>query len=251
MLMFTWTCDRSSKLDVSVSAGDLLQIDGTLDESVLIGDKFLPPTRTKRYNLKKRGITLSSFMSYQRCWWWCQINETVEHGGMHACLIISNSPAVRSSQSVIPVGISFTNSIVGLLGTSLSSKNFHLKVRTNHLLNPMICSSRIIIKEWTLEVQDCPSNHFILEMLAWQLPYLYTYCMSKIFEPEPGGWPTDRKHGHRWQTTAGQDKKVSLNSIVMSKIFIITSYYIFSSAADAKRYSEGSSEDLIWSTKLI
>ncbi|CAH0698792.1 unnamed protein product [Spodoptera exigua] len=47
MLMFTWTCDRSSKMDVSVSAGDLLQIDGTLDESVLIGDKFLPPPRTK------------------------------------------------------------------------------------------------------------------------------------------------------------------------------------------------------------
>ena len=47
--MFTWTCDRSSKMDVSVSAGDLLQIDGTLDESVLIGDKFLPPPRTKRY----------------------------------------------------------------------------------------------------------------------------------------------------------------------------------------------------------
>ncbi|XP_035430660.1 MFS-type transporter SLC18B1-like isoform X2 [Spodoptera frugiperda] len=49
MLMFTWTCDRSSKMDVSVSAGDLLQIDGTLDESVLIGDKFLPPPRTKRW----------------------------------------------------------------------------------------------------------------------------------------------------------------------------------------------------------
>ncbi|PZC87305.1 hypothetical protein B5X24_HaOG201541 [Helicoverpa armigera] len=50
MLMFTWTCDRSSKMDVSVSAGDLLQIDGTLDESVLIGDKFLPPPRTKRWS---------------------------------------------------------------------------------------------------------------------------------------------------------------------------------------------------------
>lgn len=48
--MFLWTCDRSYKMDVSVSAGDLLQIDGTLDESVLIGDKF-PAPREKRYYL--------------------------------------------------------------------------------------------------------------------------------------------------------------------------------------------------------
>ncbi|CAH0698791.1 unnamed protein product [Spodoptera exigua] len=55
MLMFTWTCDRSSKMDVSVSAGDLLQIDGTLDESVLIGDKFLPPPRTKRWTSRSQA----------------------------------------------------------------------------------------------------------------------------------------------------------------------------------------------------
>lgn len=50
VLVFLWTCDRSYKIvDVSVSAGDLLQLDGTLDESVLVGDKFLPPpVRTKR-----------------------------------------------------------------------------------------------------------------------------------------------------------------------------------------------------------
>ncbi|XP_072935433.1 MFS-type transporter SLC18B1-like [Epargyreus clarus] len=54
VLLFLWTCDRTSKMDVSVSAGDLLQLDGTLDESVLYGDKFiLPPTRPKsrRYGI--------------------------------------------------------------------------------------------------------------------------------------------------------------------------------------------------------
>lgn len=49
MILFTCTFDRTYKMDVSVSAGDLLQIDGTLDESVLIGDKFPPPRiREKR-----------------------------------------------------------------------------------------------------------------------------------------------------------------------------------------------------------
>lgn len=49
VLLFLWTCGMPSKMDVSVSAGDLLQLDGTLDESVLVGDKFLPPpVRTKR-----------------------------------------------------------------------------------------------------------------------------------------------------------------------------------------------------------
>ncbi|XP_075981386.1 MFS-type transporter SLC18B1-like [Anticarsia gemmatalis] len=52
MLMFTCVCDRTSKMDVSVSAGDLLQIDGTLDESVLLGDK-MPPPRTKRNEYKR------------------------------------------------------------------------------------------------------------------------------------------------------------------------------------------------------
>ncbi|KAG6448008.1 MFS-type transporter SLC18B1 [Manduca sexta] len=47
VLMFLWTCDRSYKMDVSVSAGDLLQLDGTLDESVLVGDKYIAPERTK------------------------------------------------------------------------------------------------------------------------------------------------------------------------------------------------------------
>lgn len=37
-------------MDVSVSAGDLLQMDGTLDESVLIGDKF-PPPKARRYKM--------------------------------------------------------------------------------------------------------------------------------------------------------------------------------------------------------
>ncbi|KAJ0181380.1 hypothetical protein K1T71_003465 [Dendrolimus kikuchii] len=47
VLLFLWTCDRTSKMDVSVSAGDLLQIDGTLDKSVLIGDKYMPQERVK------------------------------------------------------------------------------------------------------------------------------------------------------------------------------------------------------------
>ncbi|KAI5642354.1 major facilitator superfamily domain-containing protein [Phthorimaea operculella] len=47
VLFYLWISDRE-KLDVSVSAGDLLQLDGTLDESVLIGDKYiLPPPREK------------------------------------------------------------------------------------------------------------------------------------------------------------------------------------------------------------
>ncbi|XP_026323655.1 MFS-type transporter SLC18B1-like isoform X2 [Hyposmocoma kahamanoa] len=47
VILYLWTADRE-KLDVSVSAGDLLQLDGTLDESVLIGDKYImPPPRTK------------------------------------------------------------------------------------------------------------------------------------------------------------------------------------------------------------
>lgn len=48
VLLFLCTCDRY-KMEVSVSAGDLMQLDGTLDESVLIGDKYTPVTRTKRY----------------------------------------------------------------------------------------------------------------------------------------------------------------------------------------------------------
>lgn len=49
VMVYLWVCDRSSKMDVSVSAGDLLQLDGTLDESVLIGDKYImPPPRVKR-----------------------------------------------------------------------------------------------------------------------------------------------------------------------------------------------------------
>ncbi|KPI93562.1 MFS-type transporter C6orf192 [Papilio xuthus] len=48
VMLYLWVCDRSSKMDVSVSAGDLLQLDGTLDESVLIGDKYImPPPRVK------------------------------------------------------------------------------------------------------------------------------------------------------------------------------------------------------------
>ena len=50
VLLFLCTFDRY-KMEVSVSAGDLMQLDGTLDESVLVGDKYLPQTtRTKRYN---------------------------------------------------------------------------------------------------------------------------------------------------------------------------------------------------------
>ncbi|XP_049887797.1 MFS-type transporter SLC18B1-like isoform X2 [Pectinophora gossypiella] len=49
VLLYLWSSDRE-KLDVSVSAGDLLQLDGTLDESVLIGDKYiLPPPREKSH----------------------------------------------------------------------------------------------------------------------------------------------------------------------------------------------------------
>lgn len=46
VLLFLWLYDRSedSKLDVSTSAGDLLQHDGTLDSSVLIGDEYRPLT---------------------------------------------------------------------------------------------------------------------------------------------------------------------------------------------------------------
>ncbi|XP_060810410.1 MFS-type transporter SLC18B1-like [Amyelois transitella] len=47
VLIFLWSCERASKMDVSVSAGDLLQLDGTLDESVLMGDKYNPPMRVK------------------------------------------------------------------------------------------------------------------------------------------------------------------------------------------------------------
>ncbi|XP_034841523.1 MFS-type transporter SLC18B1-like [Maniola hyperantus] len=53
VLLYLSTCDRY-KMEVSVSAGDLMQLDGTLDESVLIGDKFIvPPARTKsrRYGI--------------------------------------------------------------------------------------------------------------------------------------------------------------------------------------------------------
>lgn len=49
---FTCIFERSSKMDVSVSAGDLLQIDGTLDESVLIGDKCpAPREKSRRYGI--------------------------------------------------------------------------------------------------------------------------------------------------------------------------------------------------------
>lgn len=50
LLIFLWTYDRKSAMDVSVSAGDLLQLDGTLDGSVLIGEEFQQLTpRAKRY----------------------------------------------------------------------------------------------------------------------------------------------------------------------------------------------------------
>ncbi|XP_026485114.2 MFS-type transporter SLC18B1-like isoform X1 [Vanessa tameamea] len=60
VLLFLCTCDRY-KMEVSVSAGDLMQLDGTLDESVLIGDKFITPaTRTKRlsYSSRRYGISV-------------------------------------------------------------------------------------------------------------------------------------------------------------------------------------------------
>ncbi|XP_041974149.1 MFS-type transporter SLC18B1-like isoform X2 [Aricia agestis] len=47
LLCFLCTCDRY-KMEVSVSAGDLLRLDGTLDESVLIGEKFMIPTTTRQ-----------------------------------------------------------------------------------------------------------------------------------------------------------------------------------------------------------
>ncbi|XP_023933722.1 MFS-type transporter SLC18B1 [Bicyclus anynana] len=53
VLLFLCTCDRY-KMDVSVSAGDLMQLDGTLDESVLIGEKFIAPTtrtKSRRYGI--------------------------------------------------------------------------------------------------------------------------------------------------------------------------------------------------------
>ncbi|XP_038209175.1 MFS-type transporter SLC18B1-like [Zerene cesonia] len=55
VLIFLWTCDRP-KMEVSVSAGDLLQLDGTLDESVLIGEKFIPTTRPK--SSRRYGISV-------------------------------------------------------------------------------------------------------------------------------------------------------------------------------------------------
>lgn len=49
VLLFLCTCDRY-KMEVSVSAGDLMQLDGTLDESVLIGEKYIvPATRPRRF----------------------------------------------------------------------------------------------------------------------------------------------------------------------------------------------------------
>ncbi|CAH2262331.1 jg26874 [Pararge aegeria aegeria] len=53
VLLFLCTCDRY-KMEVSVSAGDLMQTDGTLDESVLIGDKYIVPlirTKSRRYGI--------------------------------------------------------------------------------------------------------------------------------------------------------------------------------------------------------
>ncbi|XP_059049147.1 MFS-type transporter SLC18B1-like [Achroia grisella] len=81
VLIFLWTCERSSKMDVSVSAGDLLQLDGTLDESVLIGDKYMPPPRVKsrRYGISVEQsrppamnslIACSSFKNRRSPW--CQ-----------------------------------------------------------------------------------------------------------------------------------------------------------------------------------
>lgn len=51
VVVFLWVCDRDGKLDVSVSAGDLLQGDGTLDGSVLIGDEFSPATQRAKRSL--------------------------------------------------------------------------------------------------------------------------------------------------------------------------------------------------------
>ncbi|XP_063633682.1 MFS-type transporter SLC18B1-like [Cydia splendana] len=56
VVVFLWTSDRASKLDVSVSAGDLLQVDGTLDGSVLIGDEY--PPATQRAKSHRRGISV-------------------------------------------------------------------------------------------------------------------------------------------------------------------------------------------------
>ncbi|CAG9576127.1 unnamed protein product [Danaus chrysippus] len=53
VFLFLFSCDRS-KMEVSVSAGDLVQLDGTLDESVLIGEKFMQPatrTKSRRYGI--------------------------------------------------------------------------------------------------------------------------------------------------------------------------------------------------------
>ncbi|CAB3221001.1 unnamed protein product [Arctia plantaginis] len=69
MILFTCTFDRTYKMDVSVSAGDLLQIDGTLDESVLIGDKFPPPRtreKSRRYGIsveKSRPPAMNSLIA--------------------------------------------------------------------------------------------------------------------------------------------------------------------------------------------
>ncbi|XP_050665572.1 MFS-type transporter SLC18B1-like isoform X2 [Leptidea sinapis] len=54
VIIYICICDRP-RMEVSVSAGDLLQIDGTLDESVLIGEKYLPTTRPKS---RRFGITV-------------------------------------------------------------------------------------------------------------------------------------------------------------------------------------------------
>ncbi|CAH3980264.1 MFS-type transporter SLC18B1-like [Pieris brassicae] len=54
VLVYMWTCDRS-KMDLSVSAGDLLQMDGTLDKGVLTGEDFIPASRPKS---RRYGISL-------------------------------------------------------------------------------------------------------------------------------------------------------------------------------------------------
>ncbi|XP_028037700.1 MFS-type transporter SLC18B1-like [Bombyx mandarina] len=56
VLMFVWIWDHTGSLDVSVSSGDLLQLDGTLDESVLVGDKFT--LNQKRTTSRRCGISV-------------------------------------------------------------------------------------------------------------------------------------------------------------------------------------------------
>lgn len=56
IFLFTYDRRRDNKLDVSISSGDLLQQDGTLDSSILIGEEYEP--LTPRVKSRYRGISV-------------------------------------------------------------------------------------------------------------------------------------------------------------------------------------------------